>query len=111
MLHKKLSKETKLAFKLVKEEVKNKQNNKCYICGREIYGKSAQLHHIIDRRVKDLFADERNLILLCPACHNLGIWSVHKTSILLSEIIKSKEPERYKFLIEELKKRVKFLYN
>ena len=88
----------------IREQVKLKQNNRCYLCNKEVKGRSANVHHIIDRRFKDLELAPFNLVLLCPRCHKFDKFSVHNTSIYFSEILRKREPERYELLINYLLK-------
>ena len=101
-LRKEEKRELKNKWNLVRQQVKDIQNNKCYLCNKEVYGKSANIHHIIDKRFKELYLDINNLILLCPICHRLGKIAVHNTSIYFSEILRKKEPKRYKYLMNYL---------
>jgi len=98
-LKKQEKKERNNKWKLVRQTVKDMQNNYCYVCDKEVYGMSAHVHHIIDRRIKALFFDLNNLVLLCPNCHKFDALSVHGTSIYFSEILRKKEPERFQYLI------------
>ncbi len=93
-------KEKNKQWNIVRQEVKDLQNNKCYMCNAEIYGMSAHIHHIADRRFKELFLEKQNLILLCPRCHKFDKLSVHNTSIYFSEMLRKKEPERYYYLLK-----------
>jgi len=102
LLKKQARKEQKIKWNLVRQQVKERQNNKCYICEKEIFGKSAHTHHIVDRRVKELFFDLQNLILLCPRCHKLDKLSVHNTAIYFSMILQKKDIERWNYLIDFL---------
>jgi len=87
----------------LREEVKKIQSNKCYICNEEVLGARAHCHHIISREIKSLQYDIQNLVLLCPGDHKLKALSVHKTSILFSELLRTREPERYNYLLEKIK--------
>jgi 5-methylcytosine-specific restriction protein A len=98
-----LKKELKNRWIKVRQEIKDKQNNKCYMCSKEAFGKSAHIHHIIDRRFLELFYNPLNLVLLCPRCHKLDRLSVHNSSIYFSEMLRLREPERYEYLIKQLK--------
>lgn len=89
------------AWLIVKKEVEEIQGHKCYICEKEVHGMSSQIHHIIDRRIKELFLDPLNLVLLCPLCHRLGPFAVHQSAIWFSEKLIRKEPERYIYLISK----------
>jgi hypothetical protein len=100
----KIKKEFKLLWNELREKVKTNQNNKCYFdnCQREVFGKSAHIHHIISRDIKILKYDIFNLVLLCPSHHKLHPLSVHQTSIYFSEMLRIKEPDRYNYLIKRL---------
>jgi 5-methylcytosine-specific restriction endonuclease McrA len=102
-----LRKAKKVQWEEVRQLVKDAQNNKCYICNKEVYGMSSHIHHIIDRRFKELFTEPKNLILLCPTCHKFGKLSVHNTAIYFSEILREREPERFAQLIKFLKNKEK----
>jgi hypothetical protein len=97
-------KEFKKRWNEVRQKVKETQENKCYVCKKEVYGKSAHIHHIVDRRVKELFLDENNLVLLCPLCHKLGSLSVHTTAICFGEILRRNDLKRYNYLIDIIEK-------
>ena len=102
-----LRKEKKAQWEAVRQLVKDAQNNKCYMCNKEICGMSSHVHHIIDRRFKEMFFELNNLILLCPTCHKFGKLSVHNTAIYFSEILREREPERFAQLIKFLKNKEK----
>jgi len=99
----KLSKEEKKEWKKIRIKVLEKQEYKCYLCGKEIKGKTANIHHIIDKRIRQFLLDENNLVGLCPRCHQLGPLAVHKTAIYFSEKLKEKDLDRFNYLIGELK--------
>jgi hypothetical protein len=93
----------------LREKVKYLQDNRCYYpnCNLEIFGKSAHIHHIISRDIKEFKYDILNLILLCPRHHKLSPLSVHQTSIYFSDILRNKEPERYYYLLNKLENYIK----
>lgn len=107
---KKIKRKNKIEFnkkwKAIRELVKFGQDNKCYICDKEVFGKSAHIHHIIDRRILELFFNLNNLVLLCPRCHKLDPYSVHNSSLYFVEILKNKEPKRYEYLTDFIKMHV-----
>ena len=42
----------------------------CQVCGKFVFGKRAQVHHIIPIKDNKLLSlEENNLMLLCPQCH------------------------------------------
>ena len=86
-----------------REQVKIIQDNKCFLCSKEVIGMKAHVHHIISREFKILKYDIKNLILLCPYCHKFGPFSVHKTSIWFSETLRLKDPERYEYLLSRIR--------
>ena len=103
---KKLEKrEKKKKWEIIRKRVKEIQKNRCYLCNSEVYGKNAHIHHIIDRRIKELFFDLNNLVLLDSSCHKLSSLSVHNTSIYFSEILRNKEPNIYNYLINFIKEK------
>lgn len=57
-------------WKSVRSRVYEKERGCCQRCGRFVYGKQAQVHHIVTiKQDSSLKLDEDNLKLLCPKCH------------------------------------------
>ena len=81
--------------------VRERDENKCVICGKEKY---IQAHHILPKRFFRNFALEiDNGISLCPAHHCFGKFSAHMNSVWFSEWLKNNRPELYKTALERLK--------
>jgi 5-methylcytosine-specific restriction endonuclease McrA len=101
----KLKREAKELWIKLRQEVISEQGNRCYLCGKKISKKKNKIdvHHIIDRRNKKLMYNKLNLVGLCKRCHRLSPLAVHQTAIYFSEILRTKEPERYSYLLERLK--------
>lgn len=98
----KIRREERERWNMLRDNVKITQGNHCYICEKEVFGKSAHIHHIISRDIKELKYDRLNLVLLCPVHHKLGSLSVHQTSIYFSELLRKREPERYYYLLSRI---------
>lgn len=67
-----------------RQEVYERERGCCQRCGRFVFGKLAQVHHIV--KVKDnslLKLQEDNLCLLCPACHMVEEYGEKKEKIIL----------------------------
>ena len=83
------------------KEVRQRDDNKCVICGKEKY---IQAHHILPKRFFRNFALEiDNGISLCPAHHCFGKFSAHMNSVWFSEWLKNNRPEQYNIALERLK--------
>lgn len=57
-------------WKAKRKEVYERERGCCQRCGRFVFGKFAQVHHVV--KVKDnptLRLEDDNLRLLCPECH------------------------------------------
>ncbi|RIJ65521.1 HNH endonuclease [Rummeliibacillus sp. POC4] len=57
-------------WKATRKKVYERERGCCQRCGRFVFGKLAQVHHIV--KVKNnptLKLEENNLRLLCPECH------------------------------------------
>lgn len=89
----------------LREEVKVRQNNKCYYpnCTFDISGKNSHIHHIVSRQFKELKYDPENLVLLCTRHHIFDKLAVHETSIYFSELLRTLEPSRYQYLLSRIK--------
>lgn len=59
------------------------------------------VHHILIRRLYPEYAlDPRNLIVLCPKCHNFKRGSAHKDGIVFAEWLRTAKPEQYAEILE-----------
>lgn len=92
----------KKLWKELREKVKVLQDNRCFVCDKVVESYNAHTHHIISRSVKELKFDIQNLILLCPLDHKFGSLSVHKSSIVFAELLRTKQPERYYYLLRRV---------
>ena len=93
--------ELKQKWNLLRKEVIELQNNKCFLCKK--YNSKLNIHHIIDRRIKETAYDKLNLVGSCPMCHRLSPLAVHQTSIYFSEMLRIADNERFYYLLSKLK--------
>lgn len=96
-----LKKNNKLLWLKLRNEVYNFQNEKCYLCQNNVSLNKMDIHHIIDRRFKPLEFDKLNLVGLCKRCHRLSIFAVHQSSIYFSDILRTKDNDRYYYLLNK----------
>ena len=66
----------------------------CYRC--KARNKRLEMAHIISRNNQTLRYDEDNLLCLCTTCH---FWA-HQDPLGFTEFIKTKFPNRYKYLMK-----------
>ena len=59
-------------WKAMRSYIYEQQQGCCQRCGRFVFGKQAQVHHIVPVKKNPLLKLEpNNLRLLCPACHSI----------------------------------------
>lgn len=57
-------------WKHMRSFVYEREHGCCQKCGRFVFGKHAQVHHIVTIKKNPLLKlDPNNLMLLCPSCH------------------------------------------
>lgn len=57
-------------WKYVRSQIYERERGCCQKCGRFVFGKQAQVHHIVTIKKNPLLKlDPNNLMLLCPKCH------------------------------------------
>lgn len=58
------------AWKSMRSFIYEREKGKCQRCGKFVYGKRAQVHHVVTIKKNPLLKLEpNNLRLLCPTCH------------------------------------------
>jgi 5-methylcytosine-specific restriction enzyme A len=57
-------------WKHTRSEIYEREKGCCQRCGKFVFGKQAQVHHIVPVKKNPLLKFEpNNLMLLCPKCH------------------------------------------
>lgn len=60
------------AWKSMRQFIYERERGCCQRCGKFVFGKQAQVHHIVPVKANHLLKLEpRNLKLLCPPCHSI----------------------------------------
>jgi len=60
------------AWKNIRSVVYQRERGCCQSCGRFVFGKQAQVHHIVPiKKNPTLRLEPNNLRLLCPVCHSI----------------------------------------
>ena len=84
--------------------VKERDNYTCQICGGTEYLNS---HHVVDKKFKEFKWDVKNGITLCAGCHKFKFLSAHLNPLWFVLWFAKKNPERYMFLQEKVKVKIK----
>lgn len=91
-----VSKLKKELERIVKAQVKKRDNYTCQRCGKYVEGSECQASHVIPVSHGNALAfDPLNMKVLCTHCH-LHWW--HKNPIKAAEWFKERFPERYQYL-------------
>ena len=79
------------------KEVRNRDGNKCVVCGKTEY---IQAHHLIP---KERFPQYKfiidNGLSLCPTCHKYGNFSFHRHPIWSVLWLEKNKLEQYNFVV------------
>jgi len=93
-------KNNKLLFKEWSLKVKERDNNKCVVCGDNKYINS---HHIIPREIIYLRFDINNGVTLCAKHHKFGYeLSAHKNSFAFILWLKKNRNKQFNYLIKKI---------
>ena len=115
-IKKQFKKQNNKLWKEVRQKVLDRDKC-CLICGAKkgdtYINKKGKLlpikldvHHLLEKEFlifRYLIFDERNLVTLCSKCHKYGEFSIHRNPLFALEIIKTKLPDNYEFLLKEVK--------
>lgn len=112
--YRKLKRENKREFKEKlnkwKDKVIIRDKVTCQKCGKRlgILKNTKRPHHIISlqnvkRKYSELLTDINNGILLCQFCHKWAPNSAHQGGFEFYNWFKNKFPERYEYLLSQLK--------
>lgn len=82
---------------IIREKVRERDNNRCVWCGKYVQGFDSQVSHVIPKgRCTYLKWDMQNVKLLCAFCHN-ELWHRRAEG---RKWFDKKFPERIKYLLE-----------
>jgi len=82
------------------KEVRNRDGNKCVVCGAEKY---LNAHHILSKKFfRKLALEPTNGISLCPRHHSFGGCSAHMNGVWFTEWLRVHRPDQYKWVLGKM---------
>tara|TARA_R100000005_G_C4922067_1_gene154888 strand:- start:331 stop:756 length:426 start_codon:yes stop_codon:yes gene_type:complete len=96
---------TKKLVEKAKRYVKLRDNYTCQYCGKKVEGSNCHASHVLNVGThKNMELDVMNMKVLC-SYHHMHWW--HKDVLHATEWFKEKFPDRYKYLMEQAKRKYK----
>lgn len=102
MVKKLTKKEMKELDKVWARNVFARDENKCQVCQKEVFGRNKHPHHIIPKCFKGLRWDINNGITLCYQHHKVGKFAPHMNALWFTFWLKSRKRSQYDYCIDKL---------